>query len=240
MQYRQPLLFVLIILSLSLSAQTQRSKNINLQASYLFEVPGADLARRYGPNSKFEFKLEYFTAKNYTVYTKGGLRVNQNVKEDVLASARTSDGFVIGVNGFYADLFGRKRGFDFGIGGDYLFPVKDQQLRFGIAGVYTAHWVNIVDDSQSVPLVLDEAGQYYDRFASGFGIEENLQLQYNIGRDKAAILLGLQFAQSFTKEHRYLLIGNGTSERRLDLYLGFKVTYLLPLFRFDMEETIYY
>jgi hypothetical protein len=240
MQYKLVTAFLSVILSLGLNAQGQKSKNINLQASYLLEVPGADLAQRYGQNSKFEFKLEYLSTANLALYTKGGLRINQNVKEDVLATARTSDGFVIGVNGFYADLFGRQRGYDFGLGVDYLLPIRRQHLRFGFAGVYTAHWVNIVDDSRSVPTILGDAGQFYDRFASGFGIEENLQYQYNIGANKAALLIGLQFGQAFTREHRYLLIGNGTPERRIDLFFGLKMTYLLPLFRFDTKETIYY
>jgi hypothetical protein len=240
MQYRYLFLYVLSIFVFGLSAQDQLPRNINLQASYLIEAPGADLAKRYGVNGKFEFKLEYLLSNNLAVYAKAGLRINQNVKEDVLATARTSEGFVFGVNGFYADLFGRKRGYDAGVGLDYLIPLKQHHLRFGIAGMFTTHWVNIVDDSRSVPSVLEEAGQFYDRYASGFGIEENIQYQYNIGRNRAAFLLGFQFGQAFTKEHRYKLIGNGASERRIDLYFGLKATYLLPLYRFDTKETIYY
>ena len=240
MQKRYIILYFLFLYCSGLRAQANTNRSINLQASYLVEVPGADLADRYGLNGKFEFKLEYLTDANIAVYGKAGMRINQNVKEDVLASARTSDGFVIGVNGFYADLFGRKRGIDGGIGLDYLIPVSKNDLRFGLAMVYTTHWVNIVDDSRSVPIILEESRQFYDRFVSGFGIEENLQYQFNIGSNKAALLLGLQFGQSFTREHRYLLIGENTPSQRLDLYFGLKATYLLPLFRFETKETIFY
>ena len=231
------IVFTLIKSVTVVKAQEETYSNLNLQTSYLYEIPGADLAERYGGNSKFEFKLEYLSTMNYAIYVKGGVRINQNVKEDVFAPIRTEEGFVLGVNGFYADIFGRKRGMDAGLGIDKIWPLQKNFLRTGLSLGYISHWIKVVDDSQSVPQVTGLSGQIYDRFASGMGIEENIQFQYNI--ERAAFLIGFQLGQFFTTEHRHQII-NGAEERRLDLYFGTKITYLLPLYKFNSEETVYY
>ncbi|WP_235298843.1 hypothetical protein [Portibacter marinus] len=230
-------LFTILIVSSVVHGQESQGSLLNLQSSYLLEKPGADLAQRFGLNSKFEFKIEYLWHYQYAFYAKGGIRINQNVKEDVFSSIRTNEGFVLGANGFYADVFGRKRGFDIGVGFDYLITAFKQNVRLGIGSSYITHWIKIVDDSQSVPQVVSTSGQFYDRFVSGVGIEENVQFQYNI--ERAAFLIGIQFGQFFTKEHRFML-NLQNSQRRLDLYYGIKLTYLLPLIKFGTTETIYY
>jgi len=237
---RSFLVVVFTLISICLFSQDDGMHNINLQSSFLYEFPGGDLVKRYGPISKFEFKTEYLSNRNFAFYFKAGVRINQNVKEDILASTRTSEGFVIGVNGFYADVFGRKRGYDLGLGWDKLVAIKSQFLRFGIAATYTTHWINFVDDSRSVPQIEGLSGHFYDRFVSGFGIEENLQFQYNTSSNRAGFLLGLQIGQAFTTEHRYELLGEDAKKMRLDLYYGIKLTYLLPLYTFSTKKTIYY
>ncbi|GLR18387.1 hypothetical protein GCM10007940_30030 [Portibacter lacus] len=214
--------------------------NFNLQTSFLIEIPGADLADRYGANNKFEFKLEYASPSLLAYYIKAGLRINQNVREDVLASLRTSDGFLIGVNGFYADVFGRQRGYDIGIGIDKLISIKKQYLRIGLGTSYITHFVKLVDDSQSIPQIIGDSGHYFDRFTSGFGLEENIQYQYNYNNNRAGFIFGFQFGQFFTKEHRYKLLPTGTPERRIDLFFGIKATYLMPIYTFEKGQTIYY
>ena len=226
----------------ALSYAQDNKSQINLQSSYLIEVPGGDLADRFGLNSKFEFRLEYLK-NSWAIYAKSGLRIGENVKEDVLAPLRTSEGFVTGVNGFYADLFGRKRGFDYGIGIDKILKVaknSNHSFRFGIAAIKAHHWIRIADESKSVPQILGDYSQLYDHFVSGLGIEENIQFQYNSKNNNAAFIVGLQFQQIFSKEHRQQLIQSKTSSKRNDLYFGLKLSYLLPLFNFDQAETIYY
>lgn len=216
--------------------------NFNLQSSYLAELPGGDLDERFGVNSKFEFKLEYLTTSRWAFYLKSGLRIGEQVEKDVFSSLRTEEGFIVGVNGFYADLFGRKRGFDFGLGIDKLINISsknEHQIRLGIAGIKAHHWIRIVDESQTVAQVLEPYSQLYDHFVSGYGLEENLQFQYNSKSGNAAFLIGLQMQQIFGREHRAQWITEA-SKNRTDLYFGVKLSYMLSLYTFSGEKTIYY
>ncbi len=228
-----------------MQAQTVLNSNINLQSSYLFEIPGGDLNDRFGVNNKFEFKLEYLTPHSFGFYLKTGLRLGDVVKEDVLTNLRTQTGNVVGVNGYYADIFGRKRGFDIGIGVDKLIPVsilgtKNHQIRFGLSLVNAHHWIRLIDESKSVPQILGEYQQVYDRYVSGMGVEENLNFQYNSKSKNASFIFGLQFQQIFGKEHRIKFINDSDKANRKDLYFGLKLSYLLPLYSFDKSSTIYY
>lgn len=241
---RKFLFLYLIFTSFYALSQSDFRSSINIQPSYLVEIPGGDLAKRFGVNNKFEGKIEYLHKYNYAFYIKSGLRLGEKVNDDVLATLRTSDGFVIGVNGFYADIFGRKRGIDIGLGIDKLIPVnftksETHHLRIGIAGMYMHHWIRLVDDSRSVPQIIDAYALLYDRYTAGFALEENIQFQYNVNKDNSSFLLGIQFAQGFTRDYRSNFIDALTN--RVDLYFGLKISYLLPLYHFgDREETIYY
>ncbi len=232
------ILFMLININL-VSAQVS---NVNLQTSYLLETPAGDLSQRFGYNNKFEFRVEFLSASKWALYLKSGLRLGDKVEEDVLAPIRTKDGFVIGVNGFYADVFGRKRGFDYLIGIDKLLPLNvlggENDLRFGVAGGRAQHWIRIADDSRTVPQILDDYAALYDHYSRGWAIEENIQFQYNTKSNNAAFLIGFQFQQLFANETRSNLIGSKST--RIDLYSGIKLTYLLPLYTFSGEKTVYY
>lgn len=237
------LLFCFLIVS-SVMAQDEKISNINLQSGYIAELPSGDLSERYGANSHFEFRLEYLKNSSYAFFLKGGIRIGEQVNEDVLSSIRTENGFVLGVNGFYADVFGRKRGFDIGIGADKVFTVFkndkfDHFLRIGGAVVRANHWIKLVDDSQAVPQILENYSELYDRYVSGWGIEENITFQYNTASNNAAFLIGIQCSQNFTKEHRaqYLKVGKAN---RLDLYFGVRAAYLLPLYGLSQGKTVYY
>lgn len=238
--------FVTLFVFWSLShvdAQSTETSNVNLQSAYLFEIPIGKLADRYGVNNKFEFKLEFLSKNQWAFYLKSGLRFGDRVKEDALAPLRTKEGYVIGANGFYADVFGRKRGFDYAFGIDKLIPLdtyikSNHQIRIGLAIIRTAHWVKLIDDSQSVTQILGKYSNLYDRYTSGFGIEENVQFQYNTKANNAAFLIGLQLSQSFTTEHRATHLG--LDQNRIDMYLGAKLSYLLPLYTFSDQKSIFY
>lgn len=212
-----------------------RKKNINLQVNFIPEIPLGSVSNRFGYNQQFSIQLEYLQQYKWSYFLTGAVRLGDKVKQDVLAPLRNNEGYISGVNGYYADIFGRKRGYEYGIGGSYLQEIGKHHLRFETSVIQLGHWIRIVDDSRSVPQVTNEYAKLYDQFTSGFGIRESFLYQLNINEDRSSIIIGVQSSQAFTRNHRAL--GNS---RSWDIYLGLRVGYLLPLFRFDDGETIYY
>src|SRR3954462_10230092 len=85
-----------------------------LGPSFAFQLPGADLAERFGNNFNVGGSFTGKLKNNWLFGIEGQFIFGDQLKENnILDSISTQQGFVIGTNGGYADVFLFERGFQF-------------------------------------------------------------------------------------------------------------------------------
>lgn len=206
--------------------------------------PYGDLKKRYGSNLNFSLGCDYITKNNWIITGEFMYFFGDNIKEDVLAPFRNSNGTIPGDDNQTADVFLRERGLFLGAGIGKLFPFS-QESRSGIkllinAGVLQ-HNIRFTDERNSVAQI--RAGRYkgYDRLTRGFAIKETVAYKHLSKDRRLNFEFALDFIQGFTDEVRAYNFDTGlpTIKSRFDMLVGARIIWNLPFYR-GGEETVFY
>lgn len=248
---------VLLISSLCflyLCAQAQRgslkdsSMAVSLiGSSYAFQLPGADMARRFGFDS--DIRLSYFfkSKKNWLfgcdISYMFGNRINER---GILDSIKTSDGHVIASTGEYAEVRMFERGITASVKAGKLFSFWAPNPNSGFFALGSAgflqHKIRIDVVENNAPQLTKEMKKGYDRLTNGFATSEFIGYLF-LGNNRLVNFYGgFEFIQGFTQGRRpwlYDLMQPGT-DKRLDLLYGIRVGWILPLYKRTTDEMIYY
>lgn len=245
--------FFLLLLPLLGGAQgydnaLNKGNGLLIHLSYGGHSPGGDLADRFGPAFAVGSGLDFITTKNNWI---AGLDFSYyfgaNVNEDVLASLRTPEGFIIGNDRSYSDIRLRMRGFYAGghigkvLGLGFANPRSGIRLTLG-AGLLQ-HKVRIQDDPQSgVPQLSDEYKKGYDRLSNGLAFTEFVGYQVLSMDRRVNFYIGMEFTQGLTMSRRDYNFDTRSRDEteRLDLLFGFKAGWILPIYFGKGSEEIYY
>lgn len=210
-------------------------------------VPGGDLADRFQRNLFVGLGSEYITRKNLIFGLEGYMLFGNFVKEDILASLRNPDGFIVGNTRSYADIQLRERGLNIGGYVGKLFAVGKQRNRSGIRTTLGLtlfqHKVRIQDDPESfVPALDKEYKKGYDQLSNGLALNEFIGYQFLAQNRRINFFAGIEMVQAFTKNRRSINFGSRESENesRLDLLFGLKFGWSLPFYIGQKPDEIYY
>ncbi len=209
-----------------------------------FNVPLGELADRYGSNMNFSLSSEYITKNNWLWNGEFMYLFSENIKEDVLATFRTSEGYILGDDNQYASLIMKERGFYLGIGIGKLIPLsKDSRsgLKLLLNGGILQHQIKFSDDRNSIGQI--RAGRHvgYDRLSRGFSLKETVAYKH-LSQDRMLNFeFALDFIQGFTSEIRAINFDTGlpTNKSRLDMLIGARIIWNLPFYK-GGESTVYY
>jgi hypothetical protein len=244
--------FLLLFTLYSLSAQGLAGER-NAGSAFLVEMGYArqftsgDLGDRFGNDWSIELGVDYIAeGSNWTYGIFGQYLFGSIVKEDVLASLRTSSGFVIGNQRDPTDVQLRMRGHFGGLrvgriislGGDN--PRSGLKLAFG-AGWMT-HWIRIQKDpTQAINQLIGDYKTGYDRRSAGPALYQFLGYQNLSLSGRVNFYFGAEFFEGFTQERRdFNFTNENTFEKnRLDLIAGIRVGLIIPIYISEGRE-IYY
>lgn len=240
---------LVIFSSLNLIAQEEGDKAFDgsvtsLIIGYGGDLVAGDLKERFGSNLKFSFGVEHLTANNWVYNADFFFLFGDRIKEDVLSSFRTTEGYILGDDGLYADIFLRQRGLYLGGGLGRLFQINEKS-RSGIKVVLNAgvlqHNIRFVDERNSVAQLRSEGAKGYDRLTRGFSLKESVAYKHLSRNRRLNYEIGLDFIQGFTSEVRAINFDTGllTNKSRLDLMFGIRVAWILPFYH-NAQQTIYY
>jgi hypothetical protein len=219
-----------------------------LQFSYAMQLPGGDLVQRFGPNSNAGIGLSYKTEKNFIFSANWSYIFGQKLRgENPLSIISTSGGFVIDREGKMADIRVFERGFTLGLSGGKIFnsvlsPNKNSGLMLTGGVGYLQHKIKIYDNGARSPQLTKETLKGYDRLTSGVMVTEFVGFYYLSRSRYVNFYGGFEFNQGFTKSRRswdYSLMRADT-EQRLDLLSGFRVGWILPLYKAPARTKYYY
>ena len=244
-------LFYIFLFPVSLFAQASEQTNsgplLAYNLSYAFQRPGGDLEERFGDNINVGSGLQFFTRSNWMLELEGQYLFGQRVKQDVVASLRSPEGFIFADDGGDTNVELRQRGFWIGASLGKLIRLTSANPRSGIlisagAGLLQ-HKVRIQDEPQVfVPGLRREYKKGYDRLSNGLALKQFIGYQHFSLNRRVNFYAGFEFMQGFTESRRDWNTDEMQREegRRLDLLYGFRAGWILPFYLGDKGDSIYY
>ena len=217
----------------------------NFSAAYSLQIPGGDLADRFGVNSTIggDFFLKF--KNNWLLGIEGNFIFGNDLQpeaENILDEITTEDGNIINKEGELGIYYLSERGFFVGLNAGRIFPVKGINPNSGIickigAGLLQ-HKIRIELDKNNIPQLMGDYKKGYDRLTNGFTMNEFIGFLYYGNKRIVNFYAGFEFYQGFTKNRRRInfdTMQQNTSQR-LDLLYSFRIGWILPIYRRAPEE----
>jgi hypothetical protein len=243
------LLALLMSYPLSFTANAQSSVKdsvihcVLIAPGFSFQIPGGDLANRFGNNSTVGLSAGIKNRKNWTFSLEGNFIFGSRIKETSIFSGLTVDGgYIIGSDGLYADIRAYERGYTvFGNVGK-LIPYKGPNPNCGIyiqAGAgFLQHKIRIEDKKHTVPALQDEYLKGYDRLTNGIAARQFIGYMYLGNKRLVNFFGGFEFIEGFTQGRRDYNFSTGLSDngKRFDLFMGIKLGWVMPFYKQAPEK----
>lgn len=209
------------------------------------QIPGGDLAKRFGPNLNLGINCLYKTKQNWLMGIESHYFFGKNVKEDVLTQLRTENGSVIDNEGRPADLRVSERGLGihavFGRVFKFLSSNPNSGLMATVGVGYLQHKINLYDAQQKIAAVKGDLKYGYDRLSNGISTSQFVGYLFMSENRMLNFYFGFEAYQGFTKSVRKLNYDTGLPDtnRRKDFQYGIRFGWVLPLYKRTPNEYYY-
>lgn len=224
---------------------------ITLNMSYGLHSPAGDLSNRFGANFSIGGGLDLITEKNNLIFgLKGNNLFGNTVKEDVLASLRDRDGFILGSIGAgqatYAEVFLRERGLYAGGHFGKLIALSKKNKRAGLRLTFgigvLQHKIRIQDENNNADQLKGELFKGYDQLSSGLAFEQFIGYQQLNRKTGINFFAGFELTEAFTKNRRSVNFATQSPdlESRFDVLLGFRLGWIFTFYVGERASDIQY
>ncbi len=209
-----------------------------INAGYSVNIPGGDMAERFGWNSNVSWQFGYKTKKNFTFGINTNFFFGNTIKDtSVMMNLYTQHGFIIDKNGSPAEVNLYERGYMLSVYAGKILPLLGPNINSGIVvegGVgFVQHKIKILDQYKSVPALEGDYLKGYDRLTNGLLLHQFIGYQYIGNSHFVNFKVGFEFFQGFTQNRRDY--NYDTRERdtrqRTDLLYGFRLFWTIPLYK---------
>lgn len=233
--------FCLLLVTIApISAQNLKDNTIKapiISVSYAGQLPVGVLANRFGANSSIGFSAGLKTKTNILLEFEGTFMFSQNVKENTLKPLQNSDGYIVNISGQYAAVLVQQRGFTEAVSIGKIFPIIGPNPNSGLVlklGLGTIHHKIRIDNQNNLVSELSKSKlPYYDRLTMGFLVKQYVGYYHLSSKRLQNFTVGIEFYEGFTKGVRDFQIDLMApyTEKRLDLLIGARVGWLIPIYR---------
>ncbi len=237
---------ILIIFSNPVFAQKQAGNILALNMTGGAFLPQADLKQRFGQNFSNGLGLEIIKPNGLIFGVNGDYMYGKKVKEDILSTLYTREGYIIGKNLSPADVFLRERAISIFANIGYIWQLKKSENLKGIRtsfGVgFLQHKIRIQDDSRTVSQLTGDYLKGYDRLTNGFSLQQFIGYQYISQNRRINFFGGLEFIEAFTQNQRNWNWDTRQADKtkRIDILTGLKIGWILPFYLNDKGEDYSY
>jgi hypothetical protein len=242
------LAFVAIPLSAQdLTGTKNADKAIILFLGYGPISSAGDLTERFGNGFSIDGGLTLMSRGSSLEFGfRAQFGFGTDVKQDILANLRTTEGFLIGNQREPADINLRQRQLFLGPTVGYTFKIgKNERAGLHVKTTvgYYYHRIKIQRDVvQGVSQLNEEYLPGYDRLAGGLGIHQFVGYQQLAANGTLNFYVGAEVLAGFTKNLRIFDIPTGlppSTEGRLDMVLGLKAGIILPFYVGEGRQIFY-
>ena len=217
-----------------------------VSVSYSLQVPGGDLANRFGVSSTLGASFMVKTKSNFLFGFDANYLFGQDVKENgVLDSISTSNGQVINIFGEYSGIKFFERGFHINVKAGKIIPLFGPNENSGLLITASAgllqHKIRIENDGNNTPSVLDDYAKGYDRLTNGLAISEFIGYMYFSNNGRVNFYAGFELMQAWTKNRRSWNFDTMENDDQLrnDYLYAFKFGWIITLHK-KMTNKFYY
>ncbi|RYD55190.1 MAG: hypothetical protein EOP56_16725 [Sphingobacteriales bacterium] len=251
-------IFLLFITSLLFSAnsfaqddlfgadRTPARKGFVLGVNGNFDMPGADMAKRYGLSYRLGGAVNYKTTSNWMFGVKMDFILGNKMKEDsLLINVKDKDGNVLNGSGERVGIGTFQRGYMVGLQAGYIWNISkgngDNGILFHTTAGFMQHRINIFEKNNSVAQVLKDYEKGYDRLTNGLFVEQYIGYNYFAKDNLINFHIGLDLAAGFTKGRRdYLFdVMRPDNKNRVDILFGIRGGWYIPIFKRKSEEIFF-
>ncbi|MBK7383389.1 MAG: hypothetical protein IPI81_08635 [Flavobacteriales bacterium] len=209
-----------------------------VQPSYAQQLPGGDLAIRFGTNSNLGLGGYRKLRSNFLFgFEASFLFGNKVVEPGILSNVLNSAGQVVDQSGVMADVFLFERGWTAFAFAGKLFPVIGPNpncgIVFKVGGGYMRHKVRVQTQQNEVPQLEGDYLEGYDRLTAGPAALAYIGYHHFGNRRLINFHIGLEVMAGFTESLRaYNFDTEQYNEpNRIDLLSGIRVGWSLPIYR---------
>ncbi len=208
-----------------------------LKFTYSYQIPGGDLAKRFGNNSNIAIEFSIKTKNNWVVGVEGFFLFGDKMKEtSIFDSLYTSNKQLLNNDGEYSVFNLLERGFYIGATIGKLFPVFGPNLNSGVivnagAGLLQ-HKIKIENDANTTPYISGEYIKGYDRLSNGLATKIFIGYHY-LGKTKLInFTAGFEIYQAWTKNRRDFNFDTRTKDNTIykDALYSLKIGWILPFY----------
>lgn len=218
-------------------------KCVLVSPSFSLQLPGGDMADRFGTNSTVGISVGIKSTKNWVFSLEGNFIFGSKIKETSIFSNLTVDGgYIIGSDGLYADIRAYERGYTVFANVAKIIPYKGPNPNCGIylqAGAgFLQHKIRIEDKKNAVPALQGDYLQGYDRLTNGIAIRQFIGYAYLGNKRLVNFFGGFEFIEGFTSGKRNFNYSTGLSDtgKRFDLMMGIKLGWIMPFYKQAPEK----
>jgi hypothetical protein len=206
-----------------------------------------NMADRFGFNNLFGLQLMYKMKKNWIIGVEGSFLFGTKLRENyVIDNITTSSGQLIGQQnelvGVKSQEFGCNVKFNVGkiIPFSHKYPDAGLLLLTGIGFLQHKIGLNVREDV--LPQLDKTYRKGYDRMSNGPVISQFIGGVFMARKKFVSAYAGIQFDMGFTENRRAydFYLQRKLSEKRLDMFIGIRVGWILPIFLQASEKEYYY
>ncbi len=247
------LISLFLLLSATIFAQQDAEKEpvstFIIGGTYSFQIPGADMAKRYGNNSTVGPIFLWKTKTNWLFGADFNFLFSKNVKnvDSITKFMTTSTGDVISPDGYAFDVlpFFHERGFTVGLKFGKLIPAfkinpNTGFLLMGSVGMIY-HRTQIVVEDYEIPQLEGDYAKGYDRLSIGPSISQFIGFFYMGNSRMVNFYAGFEFTEGWTKSIRDydFALQRKDDKTNFDFLFGIKAGWMFPLFGRKPREFYY-
>ncbi len=241
----------LLFCLLSFHSFAQKTTNIKdtvvnariISVAYNYEIPAADMAKRFGNGSMLEGNFLFKFGKNWLIGATGSFLYSANIREDTILDAlKTASGNFINNSGIYSSIVLNERGYVLQGKFGKIFPAFHSNPNSGIMAVVGAgfiqHKIKIQEIGNDLPQFAGAYTKGYDRLTNGFCTSQFIGYAHFDPHKLWNFYTGIDVTEGFTKNRRDWNFDSHARDdsQRLDILIGFKVAWFLPLYGHSYQE----
>jgi hypothetical protein len=201
---------------------------------------GGDLAERYGLTNSLGAFAGYKTKKNFIFGLDGNYLFGNDIKIDgILSTLYDEAGSITNSSGGPAIVLLFNRGFHVNATIGKVFPILSPNPNSGImvqlSAGYLWHRIRIETQEDFVPQLQGEYRKGYDRLTIGANTAQFLGYSFMADQGIYNFYAGFYFQQGYTRNQRSQFWDKPnetvSQDIRLDLMYGFRVGWLIPIYK---------
>lgn len=203
---------------------------------------GGDLKARYGYFNQVGGTIGYKFNKNWYLGVEGDFLFGNKIKisdYDLFHNFVDSYGNITDQNGDIGSVLTFSRGFHVNIEGGKVINKAGHNKNSGLflkLGVgYLSHKIRIETNNNVIPLLEKDYRKGYDRLTTGVNLNQFIGYLFMSGNNFLNFYAGFYMQEGFTKNRRTLFWDQPnepvSTKTRFDLLYGFKVGWLIPIYK---------